>query len=322
MSATTKLFSLNRPASITFNAGRTIRLFGRTIPSKNRRNRNHRGKTLNSGAMLLACLALCAGNLQAGDINVNISSNITDDIRTWTSGAYYPPGGFSTNIAGVSFYISSFPGSTSGLGVVYTGSGTVTAPSVTNFPANVTNASTVYTLINSSWGEPGYTDGTIDFYGSQGAHASFDLVQGINIRDHRVSGYSQTISSNIMSIYWGPAQIVRFDCQGWMLPTSFYAQVLTNIQIRSFGNNPDGVPTVIAITVRTGGPILTIARAEKQAACYWPSTPTNFILQTATSFQNPNWTNVASRPFVTNNQFVTTNACIDSLRFYRLISLP
>lgn len=272
--------------------------------------------------MLTSFFALCIERSEASDINVNISSNITDDIRTWTSGTNYPFGGFSTNIAGVSFYISSFPGKTNGLGVVYTGIGTISAPSSNNFPVNVTNAVAIYTLINSSWGEPGYTNGTIDFYGSQGAHARFNLVQGINIRDHIISSFTQIVSSNIMSIYWGPTNKNRFDCQGWMLPTSFFAQVLTNIQVRSFGNDPDGVPTVTAITVRTTGPNLTIIKSGAQAACFWPSTPTNFVLQTAGSLQIPNWMNVANLPFVTNNQFVVTNPLIDSQRFYQLISVP
>lgn len=54
---------------------------------------------------------------------------------------------------------------------------------------------------------------------------------------------------------------MRLDCQGWLLPASFRAQVLTNIQVKSFGNNPNGVPTVTAITVQTNGPALALAVA-------------------------------------------------------------
>lgn len=278
-------------------------------------------KTLINQIILMVSFWLCVERSQASDINVNISSNITDDLRTWTSGTNYPFGGFTTNLAGVSFYFSPFPGITNGLGVVYTGNGTVSAPITNNFPVNVTNAVTVFTLMNSSWGEPGYTNGKIAFYGSQGAYVSFNIVQGINIRDHRISGYTQIVSSNIMSIYWGPANICRNDSQGWMLPTNFLSQVLTNIQIRSFGNNPDGVATVAAITIRTNGPNITINKNGGQAICYWPSTPTNFILQTASSLQNPNW-QVANPPFVTNNQFAAKNSLGNGQQFYRLISVP
>jgi hypothetical protein len=272
--------------------------------------------------MLVSLFGLCLVRSQASDINVNISSNLTHDIRTWTGGANYPPGGFSTNVAGVSFYVASFPGSSNGLGVVVTGNGTVSSPVTNDFPVNATNAVTVYTLLNSTVGEFGYTNGTIEFYGSQGAHAGFNLVQGVNIRDHYNGNFNNLISSNIMSIYWGPANEDRFDGQGWMLPPDFFSQVLTNVQIRSFGNNPHGIATLVAITVRTSAPDLTIKDAGGQAACYWPSTPTNFILQTATSLENPNWTNVTSSAFVTNNQFVVVNAMTDPQRFYRVMSAP
>ena len=271
--------------------------------------------------MLTSFFALCIEGSRASDINVNISSNINADLRTWFHGTYFPPGGYSTNVLGISFYISSFPGSTNGLGIVDTGTGTPLAPSTNNFPVNVTNAVTVYTLINSAEGAYGYTNGTIDFYGSQNAHASFNLVQGINIRDDLNNTFNNIVSSNIMTIYYSSQQC-RFDCQGWMLPVSFFSKILTNIQIRSFGNNPDGEPILIAITVRTNGPQLTIQKNGAQAACYWPSTPTNFILQTSATLQNPNWTNVANPPFVTNNQFAVTNALNGSQRFYHIISVP
>jgi hypothetical protein len=272
--------------------------------------------------LVIAFWGLCLVRSQASDINVDISSNITHDIRTWTGGTNYPPGGFSTNVAGVSFYVAGFPGSSNGLGVVVTGSGTSSAPLTNDFPVNVTNAVTFYTLLNSTVGKYGYTNGTIDFCGSQGAFAGFNLVQGDNIRDHYNGSFNNIISSNIMTLYWGLANEDRFDCQGWMLPPDFFSQVLTNVQIRSFGNNPNGVPTLIAITARTCAPDLTIQNSGGQAACRWPSTPTNFILQTAASLRNFHWTNVADLPLVTNNQYVVMNALVDSQRFYRVISVP
>jgi hypothetical protein len=271
---------------------------------------------------LISLMALCLVRSQASEIKVDISSSVTHDIRTWTGGTNYPPGGFITNVAGVSFYVAGFPGSSNGLGIVATGIGTVAGPVTNDFPVNVTNAVTVYTLLNSTVGEYGYTNGTIDFYGSQGAHASFDLVQGVNIRDHYNGYFNNIVSSNIMSLFFGPAGEDRFDGQGWMLPPDFFSQLLTNVQIRSFGNNPHGIATLVAITVRTSAPDLTIKTSGAQAACYWPSTPTNLILQTATSLQNPNWTNVTSSAFVTNNQFVVVNAMTDPQRFYRLMSVP
>jgi hypothetical protein len=256
------------------------------------------------------------------DINVIISPYITDDIRTWTQGTNYSIGGFYTNFAGISFYLAGYTGKTNGLGVVYTGLGSVATPTTNHFPVNVTNAVTVYTLMNSDQGKLGYTNGTVDFYGSQGAHASFNLVQGFNLRDHYNGNYVNIISSNIMSLYWGVSKSVRLDCQGWMLPATFYAQTLTNIQVRSFGNSPNGVAVVAAITVRTGGPVVTVNRIGNQSICSWPATPTNYVLQTTAALNNLAWLTMTNSLVITNNQFVMTNQMTLTNQFYRLIAVP
>jgi len=256
------------------------------------------------------------------DINIIISPYVTDNIRTWTSGTNYPFGGVYTNYAGITFYLAAFPGITNGLGVIYTGSGSTTAPVTNNFPVNITNAVTVYTLMNSDTGQLGATNGTLDFYGSLGAHASFNIVQGVNIRDHYNGSYQNTVSSNLMSLYWGAARSVRLDCQGWMLPTNFFSQTLTNIQVRCFGSPPNGVPVVAAVTVRTAGPVIVASQRGSQVVCLWPSTPTNYVLQTSTALNYPAWSAVTNSLVVTNNQVVVTNQMTPSNHFFRLISVP
>jgi hypothetical protein len=278
------------------------------------------GSHYTAGATLV--IAPPPTNPVPNDINVILSPYLTDDIRTWTSGTNYPTGGVYTNCAGISFFLAAFPSITNGLGVVVSGLGSVSAPRTNNFPVNVTNAVTVYTLMNSEYGKAGFTNGTLEFYGAQGAHASFYLVQGFNLRDHYNGGDNNVVTSNLMSLYWGANKQVRLDCQGWMLPTNFFPQVLTNIQVRSFGNNPNGIPTVAAITIRTGAPVFTFNQLGGQAVFGWPSTPTNYVLQSAAVLGNPVWTAATNPVQVTNNQFILASPMSAASQFFRLISVP
>jgi hypothetical protein len=255
------------------------------------------------------------------DINVIIGPYLTDDIRTWTQGTNYPLGGIYTNYAGISFFLAAFPGSTNSLGIVDTGLGSVVTPKTNNFPVNVTNAVTVYTLMNSDSGKANTTNGTLEFYGSQGAHASFNLVQGFNLRDHYNGSYNNVVSSNLMSLYWGVSKSVRLDCQGWMLPANFFSQALTNIQVRSYGSSANGIAVVAAITIRTGAPVFTFNPVGNQAVFSWPSTPTNYVLQTAAALNSPAWLTVTNPP-VANNHLAVTKQMNVINQFYRLISVP
>jgi hypothetical protein len=281
---------------------------------------NNAGSHYSAGAALI--IAAPPTNANPSDINIIMSRYVTADIRTWSSGTNYPAGGFYANYAGITFYFMGFPGITNGLGIVLAGVGSVAAPKTNNFPVNVTNAVAVYTLMNSEYGKLGSTNGTLEFYGDQGAHASFNLVQGFNLRDHYNGGYQNTVSSNIMRLVWGASKSVRLDCQGWLLPAIFDSQTLTNIQVRSFGNNPNGIPTIAAITIRTAGPALALNPMGNQMVCGWPSTPTNFVLQTTPSLDHPAWMTATTSPPVTNNQFVVTNLIALTNQFYRLIAVP
>jgi len=263
---------------------------------------------------------LAPGTARGSDFLVDLSPYVTDNIRS-SSGAStdYPPGPFTTSMAGIPFNLAGFPGTTSGLGVVSAGVGSFASPSISNFPVNVTNAVTVYTIINSTWGTFGSACGALEFFGSEGARVGFDLVEGFNIRDHNNGSFNNVVSTNIMSLYWG---MERFDCQGWMLPREFQSQALTNVQLKSYGNNPSGVPTLAAITIQSKGPVIDIRVSGGQATCYWPSTPTNFVLQAASSLENPIWSTAANATAITNNQLVATSLVIASNRFYRLVALP
>jgi len=280
---------------------------------------NNAGSHYSAGAALV--IAPPPTNRIPNDINIILSPYITDDIRTWTHGTNYSIGGCYTNYAGISFFLAGYPGKTNGLGIIYTGLGSVATPKTNNFSVMVTNAVTVYTLMNSEYGKAGVTNGTLEFYGSQGAHVSFNLIEGFNLRDHNDGEFNNVVSSNVMSLYWGASNYVRLDCQGWMLPANFFAQALTNIQVRSYGNNPNGIPVVAGITIRTGAPGFTFQPLGNQAVVGWPSTPTNYALQATASLNSPVWL-TATNPAVADNQFAVTNQMTLPGQFYRLIAIP
>jgi hypothetical protein len=96
---------------------------------------------------------------------------------------------------------------------------------------------------------------------------------------------------------------------------------LTNIQVRSYGSSANGIAVVAAITIRTGAPVFTFNPVGNQAVFSWPSTPTNYVLQTAAALNSPAWLTVTNPP-VANNHLAVTNQMNVINQFYRLISVP
>ena len=142
------------------------------------------------------------------------------------------------------------------------------------FPVNQPDAVAVYTLINSGFGEFGANNGLVEVIGTGGAYASFDLIQGTNIRDHFQNVYNNVVGPDIESAVYGS---VRLDRQVLLLPPSFQGQTLTEIRITGTAGNPSGDPFVAAITVQVPEPsavvllgfgaisLFAVARRRKRA---------------------------------------------------------
>jgi hypothetical protein len=81
--------------------------------------------------------------------------------------------------------------------------------------------------MNSSCGTFGADIATLEFFGAGGAFASFDLVEGANIRDHYDGYYCNTIADGTPSASFDGG--VRLDRQTFVLPTSFAGDTLTQI---------------------------------------------------------------------------------------------
>jgi RHS repeat-associated protein len=155
------------------------------------------------------------------------------------------------------FALAEYPGG--GTGIISltnypAGTGVIASPF--DIPVNITDPTTVYTLINSVWGEYGDTVGSVEFKASGGLDYSVNLVEGQDIRDFNNDGYNNTIGQGALggtylgSVYYGGGQS-RLDEQGFVLPTAFQSATLTDIILHATGNDPDGIPFLAAATVAT-----------------------------------------------------------------------
>ncbi len=117
-------------------------------------------------------------------------------------------------------------------------------PIVLDIPVNIFNATTVYTLINTYWGEPGPDSyAKIEFFGTGGAYYEKDLIGGVDIRNYNVeapatAAWTQTINgtttTEVLSYNsFGLGQ--RLDMQTFVLPASFEGQTLDEIQLTDTG---------------------------------------------------------------------------------------
>ncbi len=194
---------------------------------------------LGLGATLLLALVVSA---QASEVSVDISGDINSDVAGYSGGSNYPLGGTTLPINAVNFNLASYPNTTN-LGSVLLSPGGTT--SVT-FNVDIANVQTIYTLINSGFGEIGVA-GTITFNGSSGSD-TFNLTEGTNIRDHYCCGGYNEIATDL----YGTANFGngsdRLDAQSFAISN---VGTLTSIVFTESNNGSYGEPFLTAITAET-----------------------------------------------------------------------
>jgi hypothetical protein len=256
--------------ALTIPSGQTLVLNGFNWVNNGTVTANEATVNLN-GTFTVAAL----GNFSATGSIVNLVGTLYNrsepllrlvnaNLQTYGNGGFYPPGGTALNVGGVPFTLTDFPGG--GTGIIQLPVGTPTAPSSVDIPLNVAAPTAVYTLINSAYGQYGYLDGAVEFFGTNNAYARFNLVQGVNIRDHNNNIYNNTIAPGTPSASFGGGQ-VRLDRQEFDLPSSFIGTTLTDMRFSGYGGNPTGQPFLAAVsllqnsdTVLTLGPTLGVWR--------------------------------------------------------------
>ena len=190
-----------------------------------------------------------------GNIQVSVTSNVhfnafeqgtslaNSDLRGSGNGQDYPIAPTTLTVGGVDFALVPEGTSTTSLGIIQTNGSF-------DIPVNIAGATTLYTLINSIWGTPGDTVGTVEVKGTGGADAVFNLVEGTNIRDYNNDGFENSVAAGTPSASFGNGQ-VRLDRQTFVLPAAFATARITDIIFNGTGGYPQGSPFMAAATVAT-----------------------------------------------------------------------
>lgn len=196
-----------------------------------------------------AVLALAiggAGSACADNIPVSLDGLTNVDLRTYTSSTLYPIAPTTLTVGGVDFSLTPNGAAPNSLGIIQAPPG----DSLFTIPTSIFGPTAVHTLINSAFGKSGEVNGRLEFVGTGGAFASFDLTQGINLRDHFNGTFNNTVTDpTIVTVNFGGGR-VRLDRQTFLLPASFATQTLT--EIRLVGTNaglPQGQAFLAAATV-------------------------------------------------------------------------
>ncbi len=145
----------------------------------------------------------------------------------------YPEG--SVTLGGVPFEIPVGVNNEWGSGDGIGGGGGNDGQWILELDVSVVNAETVYMLINTIWGTTQNGRMLVDFSGSDGAHAQWDLIGNDDIRDWS-GNFTNTINgTTTVNVFTDPdgqagnpdyLDMVRFD-----LPDDFQGQTLQTIRV-------------------------------------------------------------------------------------------
>jgi len=201
-----------------------------------------------------------AFSVEAQYTEVDISSQANADIQTYTDGGNYQLGGTTLTVAGVPFGLAELGGNPASTGVVQSGGGpfdyTFSVPSGTQ-------ATALYTLMNTAFGQPGVNEGSIVVTGTDGETATLTLTEGVNIRDHNNDGFVNTLSDpTVVSTYFqggapttsGDIQ-TRLDRQELNLPSSFDGDTIASITFEGYAQGaPNGSAFLAGMTLSDSVP--------------------------------------------------------------------
>jgi hypothetical protein len=204
----------------------------------------------------VAALAL-GGAAQAATVQVDLSS-----IANYNNGSFLigGPVGMATGNAGTSFSSLAFNLRDPAAGNnVWLGDSTGASA---DLKTSIYGATTVYTLINTLYGQAGTTAMTIEFKGSAGASQVFTLVGNTDVRDYNNWVWTNSINGTTTQTWWtnnlNPTptdQTHRYDAQQFSLSSAFATQTLTDIVVTAGASGVNySQPMLSAIDVVTAVP--------------------------------------------------------------------
>lgn len=200
---------------------------------------------------------------------------------------------------------------------------------VLTIPANVQDATTLFTLINSYWGAEGPASyAKIEVFGTAGAYAQFNLVGGVNIRDFNQATWMNHSLNTAEVLSWtggtGEGSSQRLDRQRFTLPGSFLGQTLTEVRLTDNGSTLQQRTFLVGATVQNslGATIPVTSAIEPAVAISFPAAEGQiFQVQQSFNMEPNSWTSFGPPILGDGTQrkvFDTTSEA--PRKFYRVIS--
>jgi hypothetical protein len=171
-------------------------------------------------------------------LELNISADCNQNLRAFPEGYAYPLGGTQIDVDGVPFGLSLLDNIPDTTGVIQT---PADDPCYTFTVPSGTVATTLYTLMNMTWGNPGMDEGSIIVTGSHGETATLCLTGGVN-----TGGFYNALDAQPQSAS-KPLQLTQ---QELVLPYSFDDDTIASITFDGIdhgGTNND--PLLAGITL-------------------------------------------------------------------------
>jgi hypothetical protein len=191
-----------------------------------------------------ASLALLASAGAAAASEIDLTSAVDANLNTYFNGGVYPPNGGQVTIGGVGFGLNSLP--QGGTGIVQAADG---HPDSFVIPIGEVGVTTVYSIVNSAFGQFGEDIGSLTFTGSLGATFTYDFVEGNNVRDHATTGFNDIAPNLFATEDYGGGD--HLDVQQILLPTAFSTQTLTSVTF-AYSGDTQGDPFLAALTTSNG----------------------------------------------------------------------
>ena len=192
-------------------------------------------------SITVAAVASFAGQACADTVEINLSSFVNADLTTYSGGSNYPQNGGSITVDGIPFQLAT-NGPQDDTAVLQT-----SGVDDYSIPVGVAGVTSVDLLVNSAYGSCGTDVGEIDFVGASQTY-SYDLTEGLNIRDHFDGDFCNTAASTSGTASFGGGTD-RLDMDSIVLPASFSNQTLESIVFKGFGQGELGEPFLAAATV-------------------------------------------------------------------------
>jgi hypothetical protein len=196
--------------------------------------------------------SLAAINVQAESYTtIDLPVLNTNLITPWTDGIAYSGLFTGTQIlGGIPFALSTDKNGNNAFfpaGNPFNKSGNIAL----TIQTNIVNPTTVYTLINTAYGNYGSNVGSISFYGSNNLNYTLQLVEGLNVRDHYYGGFVNSTSSPFTQNVYNVNSLgnAHLDMQTIQLPSFFQQETLTSIVFQSNELRSNGEPFLAGVTV-------------------------------------------------------------------------